>query len=634
MDKKTVKPVTDKKQLKRFMHFLLGDIKALEKMLAEGFIESDVRRIGAEQELCLVDKSCRPAPLSMEVLSKINDDHFTVEIAKFNLEINLDPLPFTGDCLRKMEGQLNGLLSKLGIVTEDLGIDVILVGILPTVRRMDFESGNVTPVPRFIALTSSLSELKGGSYELHIRGTDELIAKHNSPIFESSNTSFQIHLQTAPDEIVRSYNFAQAIAAPVLAAATNSPLLLGRRLWKETRIALFQQAIDTRLASYVSREKSPRVTFGNGWIKNSILEIFQDDVARYKILVSMDVEEDSLKTLKGGNVPELKALRAFNGTVYRWNRVCYGISDGKPHLRIENRILPSGPTIKDEMANAAFWLGLMNGICDQYGDINEVMEFDDAKTNFFKAAAAGLDTQFKWANGKVISADELIMQELLPIAEAGLKKALITESDIEHYLEIIRERVASRKTGSSWILNSFSKLTDEGTKDEALVSITAGIINRQKVGDPVHKWELAGNDEAGSWTGRYRRVEQIMSTDLFTVEEDDLVDLAAGIMTWKHIRHVPVEDKQERLAGLITSGILLRHYGANFEKGKEQSAVKDIMIKNPVTVTPETLTTDAVAVMHKNKIGCLPVVKDGKLVGIVTEHDFMNVSAHLLRELK
>lgn len=634
MDKKTVKPVTDKKQLKRFMHFLLGDIKALEKMLAEGFIESDVRRIGAEQELCLVDKSCRPAPLSMEVLSKINDDHFTVEIAKFNLEINLDPLPFTGDCLRKMEGQLNGLLSKLGIVTEDLGIDVILVGILPTVRRMDFESGNVTPVPRFIALTNSLSELKGGSYELHIRGTDELIAKHNSPIFESSNTSFQIHLQTAPDEIVRSYNFAQAIAAPVLAAATNSPLLLGRRLWKETRIALFQQAIDTRLASYVSREKSPRVTFGNGWIKNSILEIFQDDVARYKILVSMDVEEDSLKTLKGGNVPELKALRAFNGTVYRWNRVCYGISDGKPHLRIENRILPSGPTIKDEMANAAFWLGLMNGICDQYGDINEVMEFDDAKTNFFKAAAAGLDTQFKWANGKVISADELIMQELLPIAEAGLKKALITESDIEHYLEIIRERVASRKTGSSWILNSFSKLTDEGTKDEALVSITAGIINRQKVGDPVHKWELAGNDEAGSWTGRYRRVEQIMSTDLFTVEEDDLVDLAAGIMTWKHIRHVPVEDKQERLAGLITSGILLRHYGANFEKGKKQSAVKDIMIKNPVTVTPETLTTDAVAVMHKNKIGCLPVVKDGKLVGIVTEHDFMNVSAHLLRELK
>jgi CBS domain-containing protein len=525
------------------------------------------------------------------------------------------------------------LLFKLRNVAEDMGIDIILVGILPTVRRMDFESGNVTPVPRFIALTNSLSELKGGSYELHIRGTDELIAKHNSPIFESSNTSFQIHLQTAPDEIVRSYNFAQAIAASVLAAATNSPLLLGKRLWKETRIALFQQAIDTRLASYISREKSPRVTFGNGWVKNSILEIFQDDAARYKVLLSADVEEDSLNTLKEGGIPELRALRAFNGTIYRWNRVCYGISDGKPHLRIENRILPSGPTVKDEMANAAFWLGLMNGMGDQYRDITEVMEFDDAKTNFFKAAAAGLDTQFKWANGKVVPADELILQELLPIAEAGLKKARVKKTDAENYLEIIRERVASRKTGSRWILDSFSKLSDEGTKDEALVSITAGIINRQKGGEPVHKWELAGNDEAGSWTGRYRRVEQIMSTDLFTVEEDDLVDLAAGIMTWKHIRHVPVEDKQERLVGLVTSGILLRHYGANLKKGKKQSTVKDIMIKNPVTVTPETLTVDAAAVMHKNKIGCLPVVKDGKLVGIVTEHDFMNVSAHLLREL-
>jgi CBS domain-containing protein len=641
MSKKGANPITDRKQLRQFTRFLLRDIKALEKMLEGGLIESDIQRIGAEQELSLVDRCWRPKPIAVEVLNKIKDGHFAYEIGKFNLEINLDPLTFRGDCLSKMKKQLTSLLFKLEDVIKDLDAHLILVGILPTVRRMDLGLENLTPSPRFIALTDSLIKMRGAPYELNIRGTDDLITKHNSPMFEACNTSFQVHLQVSPEDIVQRYNIAQAISAPVLAAGTNSPLLLGRRLWKETRIALFEQAVDTRQPSYISREKSARVTFGNGWAKDSILEILKDDIARYKVLLSIDIEEDSLEALEEGRVPKLQALQAYIGTVYRWNRVCYGIFSQKPHLRIENRILPSGPTVKDEIANAAFLLGLMNGMPDKHKDITKVMEFDDAKTNFLKAAERGLDTQFKWTNGKVIPADKLIIKELLPIAKAGLQEAQVKEADINNYLEIIRERVASRKTGSRWILDSFSKLSNEGTKEEALVAITAGIIKRQKKGEPVHKWELAEINEAGSWTNRCSSIEQIMSTDLFTVHEDDPIDLAVNIMNWKHINHIPVENEQGELVGLVTSETLLRHYVnsanlleiADTEKNPKLSAVRDIMIKKPVTVSPETSTVDAVSIMHKNNVGCLPVVKNKKLVGIVTKRDFMNISAHLIQEL-
>lgn len=641
MSKKGAKSITDKKGLKRFIHFLLRDIKALEKMLADDFIESGVQRIGAEQELCLVDKCWRPKPIAVEVLNKVKDEHFAPEIGKFNLEINLDPLPFKGDCLSKMEKHLSTLLSKLENVIKDWDARIVLVGILPTVRRVDLELDNLTPDPRFIALTESLNKLRGGLYELHIKGMDELITKHNSPMFEASNTSFQVHLQVSPEDIVQQYNIAQVISAPVLAAGTNSPLLLGRRLWKETRIALFEQSVDTRQPSYISREKSPRVTFGNGWAKDSILEILKDDIARYKVLLSIDIDEDSLEALEEGRIPRLKALQAYIGTIYRWNRICYGVFDGKPHLRIENRVLPSGPTVKDEIANAAFLLGLMNALSDEYKDIAKVMEFDDAKTNFLKAAKMGLDTHFRWTNGKVIPADKLIIKELLPIAKAGLHKAQVKETDINDYLEIIRERVASRKTGSRWILDSFSKLSNEGTKEEALVAITAGIISRQKKSETVHKWELADIGEAGSWTNRCSSIEQIMSTDLFTVQEDDPIALVVNIMNWKRINHVPVEDEQGELVGLVTSETLLRHYVnaanlleiADLEKNTKLSTVRDIMIKKPVTVSPETSTVDGISIMHKNNVGCLPVVKNKKLVGIVTKQDFMNISAHLIQEL-
>jgi CBS domain-containing protein len=451
-------------------------------------------------------------------------------------------------------------------------------------------------------------------------------------MFEGCNTGFQVHLQIDPGEAVSLYNLAQAISAPVLACATNSPVLLGKRLWNETRIALFQQAVDTRQSSQTARQKSARVTFGTEWVKDSILEIFHDNVARFRVILGPQYKEDSLRSLERCNIPQLRALQLFNTTVWRWNRLCYGILGGQPHLRIENRILPSGPTVRDEIANTAFWIGLMYGMPELYSDVTRFMEFDDAKDNFIKAARIGLDTKLKWMNGSRVPADELILSELLLVSRSGLRNAGIIDDDADLYLGIIEERVRTGKTGSKWVLDSYSALRKEAKDQEALLAVTAGMIKRQKKGEPVHMWNKAELEEAGSWYERCEFIDQVMSTDLFVVQQDDLIDLAAGIMGWKHIRHVPVEDENGNFAGLLTSGILLSFYGSKFEEDAKPVYVRDIMIKDPLTVSPETKTLDAISVMYENKAGCLPVVKANRLVGIVTEHDFMNLSAFLLKE--
>lgn len=625
---------SDRKHLNKFMNFLINDIKALERMLAENLFETDVQRIGAEQELSLVDRFWRPAPINMEILDEIGDDHFTTEHSKYNLEINLDPLEFSGDCFSKMQSQLDDSLYKLVKVTQKKDVNPILVGILPTVRRSDLELNNLTDLRRYHLMNKAMNKLRGEAYEFRIQGVDELITKHNSIMFEGCNTSFQVHLQVSPDDFVKLYNWALAISGPVLAAATNSPILLGQRLWQETRIALFQQSVDTRRTSDDLREKSSRITFGNGWVQKSIVEIFRGDIANYRVLISKEIQQDSLEALEKGKIPSLDALQLHNGTVYKWNRACYGITNGKPHLRIENRILPSGPTTTDEIANAAFWVGLMKGIPQEYEDITKFLDFHHTRMNFLKAARNGLETQFKWVGNQVIPADEFILNELLPVAENGLKQAKIIDDDIKQYLGIIEDRVKSHRTGSNWILNSYEKLRKQNAKYEACVAITAGIVSRQNDGRPVHQWELAEIEEAGDWMNRYWKVEQIMSTDFFTVRQDDLIFFVANVMNWCRLRFIPVEDDNGNLAGLLTSTGLLEYFSGNSGPNSNAQLVKEIMVKDPLTVTPDTHSLDALTLMRQARVGCLPVVKKNKLVGMITEMSFMSLSEESIQELR
>ncbi len=625
--------IKDKNLRMKATRHLLRDIKALESMLDQGIFEKDVQRIGAEQELSIIGSDWKPAPLVMEILSEVNDERFTTEFAKFNMEINLDPLIFTGDCFTQLEQDLWKYITKGEKIARSLNAHLMMAGIVPTLRNSDIDLKNITPLPRYHHLIDALQELRGESFEFRIEGADQWISRAFNSFFESSNTSFQVHFQVHPDEFVPAYNWALAISAPVLAAATNSPLLLGKRLWRETRIALFEQATDTRNSSQLYRDRSPRVSFGPGWVKDSVLDIYRDEVSTQKIMLASSREEDALTVLQNGGIPHLYGLCVHNGTIYNWNRACYGVTGGKPHLRIENRMLPSGPTIIDEVANAAFWTGLMNGLPNEYLNIAESMDFQTARRNFHYAAKLGLGANFYWPPAKKqITASHLILNELIPIARDGLQKANINEGDINRLLGIIGDRVQTGNTGSQWMLNAYYKLQTTGSRDEALVALTAGMSKRQQEGKPVHKWDKPEMAEAGAWGNRFSTIEQIMVTELYTVAEDDPVDLVSNIMYWQNIRHLPVENAKGEITGLVTCKLLINYYSNKFKLGKK-ACVKDIMTTQLITVTPQTKTTKAIELMIKNDVGCLPVVHQNKLAGLVTERDFVNISADLLAEM-
>jgi len=634
MGQKTVSIISNNKDKDSFVKYLLNDIKALEIMIDQEMIETGKNRIGVEQELCLVDSTWRPAPIILETLSKIEDKHFTTELAKFNLEINFDPIEFEGKCLQYLESVISRKIEQAEKVLEKVGCKVILTGILPTIRHKDLDISNMTPLDRYYALADSLSKLRGGNFEFHINGTDELITAHESVMFESCNTSYQLHYQVSSKDFVDMYNWAQLISGPVLASSTNSPILLGKRLWRETRIALFQQSIDIRQSKDHIRDRSPRVSFGNRWTHDSIVDAYKEDIVRFETLLSNDQKSNSLKVLEEGNIPTLDALLVHNSTIYKWNRPCYGIYDGKPHFRIENRYLASGPTIPDQVANAAFWFGLMAGMPEEYRNIQRKFEFDDAKTNFLKAARDGLDNKFIWFDDQKFGAQDLILNAMLPISREGLSKYNLNKKDIDHYLNIIEERVTSAKTGSQWMIESYNSLRKTGTRDQALVATTAAIYNRQQKMEPIHKWSLANIDEAGNFLNYYLHIDQIMTTDIVTVQENDLIDLVANIMDWKQVKDVPVENSNGELVGLMTAGLLVNYLCKSSRERKKKSRIRDFMIKKPVSVSPETSISDAIKTMIEEKTSCLLVIQDKKLVGMVTDRHFVKVSAKLLRDLK
>jgi CBS domain-containing protein/gamma-glutamyl:cysteine ligase YbdK (ATP-grasp superfamily) len=633
MGEHRIEQALDEQKSRAYMKALLDDLRALEYMLENEWFESDVRRIGAEQEMFLIDRNLRPAPVGREVLERANDPRLTTEIAKFNLEANLTPQVWGGHCLRQMEQELEEVLNITRRAARSCGADVLLAGILPTLQVSDLSLDNMTANPRYLELNRALSRLRGDKFSIHIKGLDELQLTHDNVMMESCNTSFQLHLQVSPREFVPFYNMAQAVTAPVLAAAVNSPVLFGHRLWQETRLALFQHSTDDRSVAHQVRSQPPRVGFGEGWLKTSVLELFREQIARFRIIMLSCVDEDPMLLLKRGEVPALSALRLHNGTIWPWNRACYGISGGRAHLRVENRALPSGPTVVDEIANAAFFLGLMSALPAEYGDIGRLMRFDDAKANFYAAARFGLNAQLTWTKGKSHQASSLILEHLLPQARLGLKQSGIASEDIDRYLGVIEGRIRSGQTGAQWMLRSLRTTGNSGTRDLSLRTLTETILKRQQTGEPVHIWPAAESKAMDDWSRSYQMVGQFMSTDLFTVQPDDLIDMAASVMAWRHIRHVPVEDGEGRLVGLLSHRSLLRLLarGRNENQG-EAIVVSSIMTPDPVTVKPATPTMEAVELMRRHKVGCLPVVNDGLLVGIITAHDFLEISARLFEE--
>lgn len=627
----------ESEELRRFTQHLLRDVRALEEVLHSDLIQTGTRHIGAEQEFFLVDRNWRPAPVNTEILERIDDPRVVPELGRFNMELNAEPVPYGGDCLSRLQEQLEDLLELVHRTARERDAEILLTGILPTLRKSDLNSRNMTPKERYRRLEEALLRMRGGEFKFYLRGTDEMHLETDSIMVEAANTSFQIHFQVDPDEFARLYNVAQAVTAPVLAVAVNSPVLFGKRLWHETRIALFQQSVDTRARAPDVRDIPPRVTFGRQWVDESVLEIYQEDIARFRSIFYEEPEEDPFEAIESGRAPQLAALQLHNSTVYRWNRPCYGVSSsGEAHLRIENRVLPSGPTVLDEMANAAFFFGLLNGVAREHGDISEVMDFDDARGNFVAAARLGAGAQLTWTGGDAYDVPELVRERLLPMARDGLRESGIDEDDVDRYLGVIADRVDAGRTGAVWMLRSLAEMKETGTPEERLRAVTGATAARQRTGDPLHEWELATLDEAGGWQPGYLQLEGFMDTDFLTVGEDEAVDLVANLMAWHGVRYVPVEDDEHRLIGLVSDRSLLRFLTSD-ERDRDEAPVpvSEVMEEDLVTASPETSTLEAIEKMRHQSVPCLPVVQDGRLVGVVTEHDFLDIAGQLLaRRLK
>lgn len=611
-----VTKLTTKKDRANYIHHLLNDIKALDLMIEKGLIEESPLRIGAEQEFCLVNNQFLPESKSLELLKDIDDDHFTTEIGNYNLEINLDTLELGKDCFSKLHKQLDRLLEKAKKATSKKDIKIILTGILPSLSVNNVDEESMTDVERYSVLNDAIKNTRKQNFDIHIKGVDEINLHHGSVMLEGCNTSFQMHLQLNPKTFVDNYNWAQAIAGPVLSACTNSPLLFGKELWSETRIALFTQSVDTRAKSFLLNEKQSRVSFGSKWQTGSITDIFKDNISRFRSFLTTDFTRNSVDLLNNNETPKLRALRLHNGTVYPWNRVCYGEINGKPNLRIENRYIPSGPTTIDEIANMMFWVGVMLGKPKKYNNIHEQWDFKDVKTNFFNAARYGMATQFYW-NGKYISSYNLILNELLPIAYKGLYSAGISPKDAEHYLKVIKNRVQGTNS-SEWLVRNFRGLLKKYKPYEAAQVLTAKMYEKQEKGYPVSTWSMLHHADKSPFK-KNRVVKHVMSSDIFSVDKKDSIELVLNIMKWKNIHHMPVIGGDRELVGLI-SWTDVKTY---LDHPKQQNDSVSKLMKTDITTIDEyTLIEDAKKLMEENKIGSLPVVKNKKLIGLVTLNDF------------
>ena len=485
----------------------------------------------------------------------------------------------------------------------------------------------MTPSPRFRAFDRTMREIRGEDFSLSIEGVDEINLRHSSILFEACNTSFQIHLQVDPAEFADKYNWAQVIAGPVLAACVNSPILLGKELWAETRIALFRQSIETRRSHSYITDRQPRVAFGTHWLESSAAEIFKRDVATYNLIISADMDsETSLDRLERGEIPKLRAMNLHNGTLYKWNRACYGVGNGVPHLRIENRYVPAGPTPIDEMANVAFWVGLMEAMPEKCrGNWGQHFQFQNVRCNFLRAARNGLSSEMTWLNTS-FDASGLIIDQLVPMAEKGLAKIGVPSDESEPYLRVILDRVVSKQTGSHWIIQSLRELNRKNTITESLLLITQSMRDKCLSGDPVHQWKLPTSKTLVDIPGRYERVDSIMITNLITVREDDLLDFAATLMEWNKFNHLPVENDIGDIVGMISANDVSR---MNTDDAYQEMLVSDAMTADIIAVTPEMSLDKAEKTMVANEIGSLPVVRENRVIGIVTANDIRDVRTKL-----
>jgi gamma-glutamyl:cysteine ligase YbdK (ATP-grasp superfamily) len=471
-------------------------LDALARMLAGGCFSAGPEQMGLELELNLIDDNVDPAMANQTVLEHINDPTFQTELGQHNIEINVAPRPLAADEALELERELRAGLNTANDAAHAAGVGLVMIGILPTLRSDHFDQRWMSHKSRYALLNKQL--LAAGELQLNMQGVpligeqpERLQCAAESILPESGCTSVQLHLQIAPDDFAAHWNAAQAIAGVQVALAANSPFLLGRALWHETRIPLFEQSTDTRSPELRNQGVRPRVWFGERWITSSF-DLFEENVRYFSPLLPDSQDEDPLAVLAAGGVPSLSELRLHNSTVWRWNRPIYDVAHGVPHLRIENRVLPAGPTVIDVLANAAFFFGVMRRLTELETPVWRQMPFPAARDNLYAAARLGIDAHLYWPGDGWIRSDELVLRKLLPLAHDGLRSCGMSDAARDRYLSVIEQRCATRRTGAKWQRAAVQKLTSRGAdRPAALAGMLRGYIEHMHSNLPVHAWPPA-----------------------------------------------------------------------------------------------------------------------------------------------
>jgi gamma-glutamyl:cysteine ligase YbdK (ATP-grasp superfamily) len=449
-------------------------------------------------EVYITDRDGHAAPINAKLLQRMASGDFQTELAQFNIEFDVKPRRLTGHVFHTIDDELRRSLNHAHSVAEELDAQVMIIGILPTLTDFDVTEQNLSANPRYKALNDMILSARGEDIFIRIEGDEVLETRANSIVFEAACTSMQLHLQVDPHEFGLYWNAAQILSAPLVAVAANSPFFLGKQLHHETRIALFEQATDTRTEELALQGVRPRVWFGEKWLDEGegLWELFEENVRYFPALLPICEDEDPVALLRVGGVPRLPELTLHNGTIYRWNRPVYEVARGRPHMRIENRVLPAGPSVPDSVANTVLYYGLLHGLASQRRPhLWELMSFQAATDNFFAAARHGLGAKLYWPRiGAQVPVSELLLKHLLPLARRGLLEWDIDEGDVDYYLGIIEERTLSGMNGAAWQIATWRMLVDELGFDraEAAHELVRRYQRRSFASTPVHTWPVGG----------------------------------------------------------------------------------------------------------------------------------------------
>ena len=516
-------------------------LDAFARMLRERLFDENPNTVGQEIELNLTDARGMPHMRNAAALAAIASPAWDTEVGQFNLEINVPPRMLDGDSLDTLETELRADLNAADARARTVGSHLVMIGILPTLAEQDVREDSMSANERYKVLNEQIFAARGEDMRIEIDGAEQLLTHMDSITPESACTSVQLHTQVSPDAFANYWNAAQAIAGVQVALAANSPFLFGRKLWHETRITLFEQATDTRSDELKEQGVRPRVWFGERWI-TSVFDLFEENLRYFPALLPICEEEDPLAVLDQGASPQLAEMSLHNGTIYRWNRPVYDNAGGTPHLRVENRVLPAGPTIADVVANAAFYYGLVRSLAEAQRPIWTQMSFTTAAENLHEAARNGLDAQLYWPGVGDVPVSELVLRRLLPLAHEGLGHFGVEAKVADRLLGIIEQRCLTGQNGAAWQIATVDGLAAGNGMDrrEALRQMTLRYIEHMHSNEPVHTWSV------GILTGPPKAINEHTGTSRHQAAQPQRGQPLAEHDPGQHDRHRGVERGEHR----------------------------------------------------------------------------------------